>query len=117
MKSLRTKQTEERYERVMRERQSDTECPLCSASAVRDFAFWKIVENAYPYDLIAGVHHLLVPRRHIRDGELSEEERVELREIKNDHVDGKYHYLLEPVSKLKSIPDHHHLHLIILKDD
>ena len=46
------------------------------------FGYWKIVTNAFPYDLIAGRHDMILPLRHVTENELTEEELVELKEIK-----------------------------------
>lgn len=32
---------------------------------VKEFKHWVIVQNQYPYDAVAEVHHLLAPRVHV----------------------------------------------------
>jgi len=47
---------------------------------------------------------------------LTDEEFIELREIKNNFVFDSYQYVIESSMKQKSIPEHFHLHLVNTKD-
>ncbi len=85
---------------------------------IRSFEHWNIIENLYPYDLIAKEHHMLVPKRVF--GKMSECTRDEWNEYKyllnlfeeEDHYDA----ILENFSKGRSIIRHLHLHLLVYKD-
>ncbi len=88
---------------------------LCEKQALKEFRYWKVTDNSFPYDLIAKAHHMLVPVRHVSESELSEDELSELKEIKYTYANTEYDYLIEATSKNKSIPTHHHLHLIVGK--
>lgn len=90
-------------------------CILCEKQAIEHFGFWKIVENSFPYDLIAKINHILVPVRHTGEFELDESEKEELQLIKKDFLSKKYDYLLENLPKNQSIPEHFHMHLIVGK--
>lgn len=91
-------------------------CPMCDAPSEHEFIHWRIVENLYPYDAIAIRHDLLVTKRHIHgDRDLTTEERAELFELKESYLNERYVMLMEAFPKNKSIPGHHHLHLMVPK--
>ena len=92
----------------------DHECVLCTAEPLETFTYWKIIQNDFPYDRIAETHHMIVPRRHCIELDLTNEEKIEFSRIKKDVLD-RYNYIIEPTNTLKSIPNHFHLHLIIRK--
>jgi diadenosine tetraphosphate (Ap4A) HIT family hydrolase len=87
-------------------------CVLCSASSLQEFTHWRIVTNKFPYDLIAREHHMLIPKRHVTEHDLTNEEKTEFETIKQHHL-GKYDYFIETNQHMKSIPAHFHLHIIV----
>jgi len=87
-------------------------CPLCTDDSIRDFTHWRILLNDFPYDVIAKTHHMIVPKRHVTEHEITQEEWQEYQEIKKDYLQ-LYDVLLESTSRMKSIPEHFHIHLII----
>jgi diadenosine tetraphosphate (Ap4A) HIT family hydrolase len=89
-------------------------CALCEKEAIETFTHWRVVPNSFPYDMIAQTHHMLVPVRHVKEFELTDDEREELLQLKRGYVQ-KYHFILEATEQSKSIPQHFHLHLIIGK--
>ncbi|CAN5746889.1 hypothetical protein BH11PAT2_BH11PAT2_01210 [soil metagenome] len=89
-------------------------CELCEKTSLKTFTHWRIVQNQYPYDLIAETHHMLIPIRHITEDEITAEESKELLEIKNNSI-GDYNWIIESAHTNKSIPSHFHLHLIVGK--
>jgi hypothetical protein len=91
-------------------------CGLCADAALKSYRYWKIIENKFPYDLIANEHHMLVPIRHATEEELEVDELMELAGIKHN-LDPKYDCILEATNKNKSIPSHYHLHLLVIKPD
>lgn len=115
--TLRTRETQEHYEKVMRERASSPQaaCPLCFVESVREFTFWRIVPNAFPYDRIARVHHMAVPKRHAQWADLTADELDEFDRLRKNELDGAYTYFVEASTSFKSIPAHFHMHLITLK--
>lgn len=117
MARLRTKEAEEQYKKLIASGYLNGGCKLCEAPALREFSHWKIVENKFPYDRIARVHDMVLPKRHVEEDELSQEEKDEYRTIKEDYIEQTYEYLIEATSKQKSIPEHFHLHLIIPKEN
>lgn len=114
--SFRTKVGNAQYDAYRRDNPAfrDT-CVLCDKTPLRDFTWWKIIENAFPYDRIASLHHMLIPKRHTTENGLTPEERNELQHIKDTGLD-TYQFLIEPTHAFKSIPNHFHLHLIVCKE-
>lgn len=88
---------------------------MCAKEPIKQFLHWKIVENSYPYDLIAKVHHMLIPLRHVKEQELTDEETEELKHIKAKHLSAHYNHILEALGPHRSFPEHFHLHLIVGK--
>lgn len=116
MARLRTEEGEERYKKLIDTGFLNGSCKLCEAPSVKDFTRWRIIRNEFPYDRIAKIHDMIIPKRHVTENNLSTEEKKEYGEIKASHVEGTYEYIIEPTLKLKSIPEHFHLHLIVAKD-
>jgi hypothetical protein len=115
MASLRTNETKEKYKLWLANNSLQEHCPLCAHKPLRQFTFWKIVMNDFPYDKIANVHHMLVPLRHTTEAGLSGEEMTELLEIKGKEL-GEYQYSLQATTSAVTIPGHFHLHLLDVKD-
>ncbi len=117
MANLRSKKTTEAYDEVLRARGEHSPCPLCPLAPLKEFVYWKIVSNDFPYDRVASLHHMIIPKRHGIEHELTPEERAELLDIKHSALDVGYDDILEPTPRNKSVPGHFHLHLIIWKDE
>jgi diadenosine tetraphosphate (Ap4A) HIT family hydrolase len=115
MTTLRSKETEERYKTEIDNGLLENGCALCKKEALKEFKRWKILLNDFPYDAVAQTHHMLVPKRHLIEKELPEEEREELQSIKDTYLSDHYDYMVEATHKTKSIPGHFHLHLLLLK--
>lgn len=116
MPSWRTPEGEKKYNEYKLAGGLTTECNLCTKEAVKTFQYWKICENTFPYDQIASIHHILIPLRHTKEYELTQEEIAELQELKGGVVNDGYDFILEATSKTKSIPNHFHLHLVTVKN-
>lgn len=93
----------------------DEVCRLCEAPTLHMLTHWRIVENKYPYDRVAAVHHMIIPMRHTSGNDLTEEELTELDELKRGHLNEHYEFVVEALPRTKSIPGHFHLHLITSK--
>ena len=74
MPSLRTPEGKKKYQEYLKTEPSGHACSLCEKEAIKQFTYWKITENAFPYDLIAKTHHMATPLRHITEDELNAEE-------------------------------------------
>ncbi|MFT7506886.1 MAG: diadenosine tetraphosphate (Ap4A) HIT family hydrolase [Acidimicrobiales bacterium] len=84
---------------------------------IHSYEHWDIITNLFPYDKIAEVHDMLVPKRVF--GKMSECNKEEWAEYKiiisQFEADAYYDAILENFSKNKSVSRHLHIHLIILK--
>jgi diadenosine tetraphosphate (Ap4A) HIT family hydrolase len=116
MGTLRTPESQKVYNEVIRAGVMTDGCPLCLKESLKNFDLWRIIENQYPYDLIAKTHHMLVPKRHAARDEITPEEWKEFEHIKQSYLHDNYDFLIEASNKIKSIPTHWHLHLIIAKN-
>jgi hypothetical protein len=90
-------------------------CPLCEKPALREFTHFRIVNNNFPYDKIAAVHHMIVPRVHLEEKDLTLEMYQELVYLKETYINDNYSHIIEALPKNKSIPNHFHLHVIEAK--
>ena len=104
-----------KYRSYLREIEGSTECVLCAKESLKQFTHWRIVQNRFPYDLIAETHHMLIPNRHVVEDDLTVEELVEIKLIKQGIINETYDWMLEPTHKNKSMPAHFHLHLLVGK--
>ncbi|PIR86911.1 MAG: hypothetical protein COU11_03595 [Candidatus Harrisonbacteria bacterium CG10_big_fil_rev_8_21_14_0_10_49_15] len=114
---LRTKETHHKYLAYRNNGGLEKGCALCERESLKEFRFWRVIKNEFPYDRVAETHDMLIPKRHTGEGGLTEEERKELWEIKcGEYINNNYHFIMEAVTKIKSIPNHFHLHLTKIKD-
>ncbi len=116
IKTLRTPESDIKYKDYFKTLDLTKFCPMCEEQSIKDFNGWRIIDNRFPYDLVAKTHHILVSKRHVKERELNPEEREELEKIKESYISTQgYHWIIEAMGK--SFPDHFHLHLIVGKDD
>lgn len=114
----RTKKTQARYERHKKAHFGKGVCKLCDKKSVptlKDFRYWRIVKNRFPWDRIASIHHLLLPKRHTTYEKLSRAEKAELEKLKPSYINRSYWIIAEATHRKKSIPGHFHLHLLVLR--
>ncbi|MEK7081170.1 MAG: hypothetical protein AAB902_02170 [Patescibacteria group bacterium] len=113
----RTKKTEQKYKKFIAEGFLADECNLCNKTKlIKEFKHWKIVNNEFPWDRIAKINHMIIPKRHIIYEELNKTEKKEFESIKSAYIEKEYELIAEVTERKKSIPDHFHIHLIILKN-
>ncbi|MDE2188191.1 MAG: hypothetical protein KGJ35_00475 [Patescibacteria group bacterium] len=113
-KSLRKPESHARYLEFVRSVKLP-KCYLCESKPIREYKHWKIVENQFPYDEVAETTHMVTPKHHSKEPELTAEEIEELKKVKED-IHKEYDMILENAHKNKLIPGHYHLHLLILKE-
>ena len=107
----RTQATHDTYMEVLRNRSPYDGCRLCDEKTLVEFTHWKIINNEFPYDKIASVHHMLLPKRHTKGNDLSVVELNELTTLKGSYLNEHYYMIAEAMPKRKTLPSHHHLHL------
>lgn len=117
--SLRTKALFQKYERD-RQTTDLSICPFCITGEVikKDFTYWHIVSNKYPYNKIAKTNDILVLKRHVKsEKDLTKEEAQELLNIKTDFLPkSTYKVIYENLPAQQSIKGHYHVHLLVLHD-
>jgi len=84
---------------------------------IKEFKYWAILPNEFPYDAIAEVNHLLFTKRKIPLGwdNLTKDELKELDFLKKTYLPKHYDVLYENFPKSQSIPGHFHLQLLKIK--
>ncbi|MDO8520976.1 MAG: hypothetical protein Q7S52_02575 [bacterium] len=112
--SLRKPETEARYEEHRRNKKHG-ECYLCRADSLKEFEFWRLLPNEFPYDRIVKTHHLISLRRHADENALTVPEYNELYDIKHN-LRNDYDMLFENTLKHRSIREHFHIHAIEVAD-
>lgn len=118
MNELRSKRTYRKYMKFKAGGFLADGCNLCKnkkGELLKNFKYWKILKNIFPYDLIAETHHMLMPKRHVAEKALTKKEKQELFLLKHGYVEINYEFMLEGTHKKKSIPGHFHIHLLKLK--
>ncbi len=117
MRDLRTPKTHNKYVSRIKRGFLSVCCNLCKdKKTIKKWKYWRVLGNPFPWDRIAKVHHMIIPIRHSHEQELTAAEKKEFASIKKKYLVEKYEFIVEASDKLKSIPGHFHLHLIILKD-
>lgn len=114
MTLFRTQKTHDAYEQAKAHGHLTSGiCRMCNDETLVEFTHWRIITNLFPYDNIAQTHHLLIPKRHVVERELTPAEVAELLNLKETSLNDTYTFIFEPLPKQKSIPQHFHLHLIV----
>ncbi len=112
---LRSKKTCEAYAKFIQNGFLNDGCNLCKEKPIKNYKHWKLLENKFPWDRIAEVNHMIMPKRHVVSGKLNLAEKKEFEIIKEKFIEKEYDLIAEATQKKKSIPGHLHLHLIVLK--
>jgi diadenosine tetraphosphate (Ap4A) HIT family hydrolase len=88
-------------------------CFLCQREG-KEFKYWKMVKNIFPYDKIASKHFMLTTKRHVADEDkLTTGERKELLELKTKILPKTdLMFFLESFPSRRSAKAHYHIHLI-----
>jgi len=90
---------------------------MVNAPSIKDYQYWRIIENKFPYDTIAKTHHLLVPRRQALNWvDLDIDEMTELDNLMVYDLPQDYDMILLNFPKAQSVKDWLHFHLIVVKE-
>ena len=113
---LRTEATADYYQDQIATRDKSI-CYMCEdkAAIIEAYEHWVLMKNEFPYDRYFSKSDLLVTKRHVQEPDLNEAELKELQELKNGPLSEHYDSLLTHFPKQRSIPGHHHLHIIQYK--
>jgi len=118
---LRTKETMDRYMKVMAERKEkgikSEHFINYEHLLVKEFEYWVIIENEFPYDAVAKTSHMISTKRQVPlDWNLlTSGEKMEFEKIRDTYLKEHYDAIWENLPKTQTIPGHFHLHLIILR--
>lgn len=105
----RKPETQAAYNEVLR---SGRTTSFVEKPAIREFTFWKVINNEFPYDNIAGTHHMLVPKREVpQERFLNDEERREMVEVK-EMIGSEDDMFMECPNHARTVKGHMHIHLI-----
>ena len=113
MGDMRTRETREKYLAFIAKGGNSNGCNLCSAPSLKEFEHWRIVDNDFPYDLVAQTTHMIVPKRHVDENGLTNEEIEEYKTIKKTYLVDYYNCIYETVPRRQSIRGHYHLILMV----
>lgn len=114
IKTIRTQETLNKYLRFCSEESFKHRCVICREKSIKEFKHWRIFKARFPLDKIAKTDHILLTKRHTQLNKLTMEEKAEFELIKMNYIVKKYDALLEGF-KTQSVPEHHHIHLLVFK--
>ncbi len=90
----------------------DGTCIFCARELfVKEYKYWLIVENRFPYNAVFSNHRMLAPKRHLKE-DLNKEEMLELKFILKEE---EYDYCVLNKRDRRSLPEHFHYHLLNMK--
>lgn len=112
--SLRTAQSEQEYAEA---KVFNNLKPLKDEKPIKEWVYWRLVANRFPYDICFKTHDLLIPIRQVplRE-ELTKAELDELESIIRTFAETKYDMVFENTMRKRSIPAHFHMHLAAFYD-
>ncbi len=81
---------------------------------VKEYDYWRIIVNQFPYDNVAEVHHLLAPiEKYATEAQCPEPVAEEIQKILLElDVDDYYDCIMQNFTVAQSIPAHLHYHLL-----
>ncbi len=118
---VRTEETMNKYIQKIIERR-DLSIPInpfldYKSEMIKEFKHWVIIQNEFPYDVIATTHHMIATKRPIAfDWQLlTKEEEREMDFLKETYLNDNYDVVWENLPRGQTVPVHFHLHLLVLK--
>ena len=106
--------TDKIYKKYLFKQKKDS---IFHLKVVKQYKYWRIVKNEYPYDAIASRHDLLVPERQIKDIFLiTKKEWQELKTLWRSFINNRhYDCILIPLPWSQTFKGRIHFHLIKIK--
>lgn len=118
MQSPRSEKSQAAYEAFKKAHDTEPErlehFNLDDETIIKQYTYWAIIENRFPYDNMARTNHLLVSKRPIESHyHGTPEEQDEFHTIMQELADdGFYDARIENFPKVKSVKQYAHVHLI-----
>lgn len=107
---LRTKKTADIYDNSLK-----SSSFIEKSATLREFKYWRVIANDFPYDAVATTHDLLVPKRKFAEiVEATKEEKEELDNLIKEYLCETYDMYLVNFNKGRTVQDHYHIHLLNL---
>ena len=117
---VRSPETMQRYIEY-KSRMQESEDPLSrlKSTPIKEFEHWLIVNNEFPYDMFAEVHHMLVLKNDTPFSwhQLPDAQMREFMELKDGYIADNYDMMIENLPSAQTVPGEFHLHLIVLKTE
>lgn len=112
-KTLRTPKTQKKYMDYLSNDYTGN-CIFCAKELlVKEYKYWLLIKNRFPYDKVYTNHLLLAPKRHVAElYEITEAEHQELDKL-FDEIPHNQVILNKRADR--SIPRHFHFHLVTIK--
>ena len=112
-----TRKKLERWKETLTGKDTD-ECKMCTKESIKDYMYWKMITNDFPYDHISTKHHMLALKRHVGEmKDLTEDETREYFEIANSLNNDEYTCITLNLGSQRSINKHLHFHLLKYPDN
>jgi hypothetical protein len=108
--TLRTEESELAYANSKEKKSLDQE------DKIREWDFWYLINNRFPYDTVAEVHHLLLPRSGRPMRELHNNEWDNFYDI-IDELGNDYSVMMWNFPRQQSVKNLLHYHLVRYKRD
>lgn len=89
---------------------------LIDEPQIKEWEYWALINNDYPYDAVYRTSHMLIPKRVATKKDLSKTELNELNQIIEELSD-KYDCYLVNFANKQSIKNHFHVHLLVYYDN
>lgn len=122
---LRSKETMKRYihEFEKRKEPGKSHNPFQHAlenpeqEIIMEFNHWFIMDNGFPYDAVADVHHMIVTKRHVAfDWKLlTDEEKSEFQSLRDTYLKDHYDVIYENLPSGQTQPGWFHINLLKLR--
>lgn len=111
--SLRRPEDERRY---IYYRKAGLTKPLVNEPRMKEWQYWALIHNEFPYSSAFKVSHMLIPKRVATRDELTQAELKELDQVITELSQDYDCYMVNFVSK-QSIKYHYHVHFLTYHDD
>lgn len=105
----RTNKTQKKYDLY----KATIPVPFQANPVLREWQYWKLVDNMFPYDNLFRIHHLLIPKQPVaKFRDLSEQEKKEYNDILNFLEPYGYDSYFINMPHRRTVPTHWHCHLV-----